>query len=134
MRLRNHGLVAGSLRVKVKFVNRTDWEKEIPCGPTCDTLQLIRALGLAWQDYPAGKCAPIVVGISFDKLSTPTEQPLSLFDYATPKHDKLNAVMDAMNLRYGKNALYFGGAHQALSSAPMRIAFTHIPDTTVEGD
>jgi len=134
MRLRSYGLVTASLRVKVKFTNRTDWEKEIPCASTCDTLQLIHALGQTWQEYPAGKCVPMAVGISFDKLSTPAEQPLSLFDDATPRHDKLSAVVDAMNLRYGKNTLYFGGAHQALSNAPMRIAFTHIPDTTLEGD
>ena len=32
------------------------------------------------------------------------------------------------------DSLYFGGAHQALSAAPMRIAFGHIPDIEVEAD
>jgi DNA polymerase-4 len=35
--------------------------------------------------------------------------------------------MDALNLFYGKNTVYFGGAAPALDSAPTRIAFTHIP-------
>jgi DNA polymerase-4 len=48
--------------------------------------------------------------------------------------EKLNTAIDRINARYGKNAIYFGGAHQALNAAPMRIAFTHIPDVALEGD
>lgn len=134
MRLRSYALVTGSLRVRVKFTNHTDWEREVPCSPTCDTLELIHALEQAWLDYPLGKRVPLAVGIIFGRLSVPEEQAPSLFGDDSPKHDQLDAVMDALNLRYGKNTLYFGGAHRALGSAPLRIAFTHIPDVEIEGD
>ena len=42
--------------------------------------------------------------------------------------------MDALNARFGKNAVYLGASHGALQAAPMRIAFTHIPDPEAGGD
>lgn len=48
--------------------------------------------------------------------------------------EKLDAAGDKLNMRYGKNTVYFGGAHNALNNAPMRIAFNHIPDLHVESD
>jgi len=134
MRLRSEGLVASSLRIRVKFVNQTAWELEAPCGATSDTLRFIHAFDQLWLAYPANKRVPLAVGISLHKLSTPAEQPLSLFQDTGQTHDKLNAVVDALNLRYGKSAVYFGGAHRALNAAPMRIAFNHIPDAALESD
>ena len=46
----------------------------------------------------------------------------------------LSHALDALNMRYGKNTVYFGSAHNALNNAPMRIAFNHIPDLEVEND
>ena len=60
-------------------------------------------------------------------------QTLSLFG-GSAESVRLNAAIDALNLRYGKNAVYFGGAAAALSTAPMRIAFTHVPDLVLESD
>jgi DNA polymerase-4 len=48
--------------------------------------------------------------------------------------DYLNVVIDRINLRYGKNTVYFGGAQSGLRAAPMRIAFNHIPDIKIEND
>ena len=42
--------------------------------------------------------------------------------------------IDAINLRYGKKSLYFGGAHRGRGAAPMRIAFSHVPELQVESD
>jgi DNA polymerase-4 len=41
-------------------------------------------------------------------------------------------MVDKINRLYGKNALYFASAHQALDHAPMRIAFNRIPDIETE--
>jgi DNA polymerase-4 len=48
----------------------------------------------------------------------------------------MSAVLDAVNRRYGNNALYFGAMQNALASkaAPMRIAFGQIPQTDLEED
>ena len=50
------------------------------------------------------------------------------------RRKRLNAALDKLNLKYGKNTVYLGGAHAALKSAPMRIAFQHVPDLVVEED
>ena len=53
---------------------------------------------------------------------------------STSVEKKLDTVLDKLNMRYGKNTVYFGGAYNALNNAPMRIAFNHIPDLDVEND
>ena len=45
---------------------------------------------------------------------------------------RLLAAMDIINKTQGKNALYFATAHNSLNNAPMRIAFTRIPDIETE--
>jgi hypothetical protein len=40
--------------------------------------------------------------------------------------------MDAANSRFGGNAVYLAAMHRSLHTAPSRIAFTHIPDISVE--
>ena len=135
MRLRSYALVAGAMHVYVKYENRTSWHDDIRFDPTSDTLQLLEALEQLWSRQPRVKAAPMAVGVSFGTLEEQSQQSRSLFDEAgQTSHDRLNAVIDAVNLRYGRNSLYFGGAHQALSAAPMRIAFGHIPDLEVEAD
>jgi hypothetical protein len=40
--------------------------------------------------------------------------------------------MDAANVRFGSNAVYLAAMHRSLHTAPSRIAFTHIPDISIE--
>jgi len=139
MRLRSYGLYASSIHIKVKFLDQPSWTGESACSPTDDTLQLVYALEQLWQRYPASKGAPYAVGISLSGLVPPTERALDLFQTtATPSRKKsvvaLSRTLDKLNMRYGKNTIYFGGAHQALNNAPMRIAFNHIPNLEVESD
>ncbi len=135
MRLRSHALITGVMHVHVKYEDRTSWHGDIRFDPTSDTLQLMQAFEQLWMRQPNSKAAPMATGISLGALEEQTQQSRSLFDEpGRINHDRLNAVIDAVNLRYGRNSLYFGGAHQALSAAPMRIAFQHIPDLEVEAD
>ncbi len=46
--------------------------------------------------------------------------------------DRLNAVVDQLNEKFGHNTIYFAAAQKAVGAAPMRIAFKHIPDPRVE--
>lgn len=136
LRLRSYGLQTAAIHVRVKFLNRATWVAESACPPTDDTLELIHALERLWQTYPARKAIPYAVGISFSALAEADEQPLDLFKTTSEAESekKLNSVLDKLNMRYGKNTVYFGGAHNALNYTPMRIAFNHIPDPDVEGD
>jgi len=134
MRLRSYSMIAGALHVQVRRLDRSSWEKRIRLDPTHDTLQLLDVLNILWADYPAeGDAAPLKVGITLADLYEQSDQSRSLFDNIEAR-GRLNAAIDRLNLRYGKNTVYFGGAHQALGAAPMRIAFNHIPDPVVEGD
>ena len=135
MRLRSYELHASAISVKVKFINHPSWVAESAYSPTDDILALTHALGQLWQTYPAHKATPYAVGISFNGLVEPGERALDLFiPAANETKKKLDTTLDKLNLRYGKNTVYFGGAHNALNNAPMRIAFNHIPDLSVEDD
>ncbi len=134
MRLRSYGCVAGALRVRVKFRNGDAWERQAAFDPTGDTLAFLDVLERLWREFPRnGRLQPLAVAVTLGRLDESSHRSRSLFEPGRD-HDKLNAVIDSINLRYGRSALYFGGAHQALNAAPMRIAFNHIPDPETEGD
>lgn len=142
MRLRSYDLLASVIQIKIKFIDQPSWTSDSACSPTDDTLQLTNALEQLWQRYPArGLSAPYAVGLSLSGLAPPTQRPLDLFSLpAAATSEKkaaptaLSQALDTLNMRYGKNTVYFGSAHNALNNAPMRIAFNHIPDLEVEND
>ena len=140
MRLRSYELVASVIQIKVKFIDQPSWSSDSACSPTDDTLQLTHALEQLWQRYPARLSAPYAVGLSLSGLAPPTQRPLDMFSLPAATSKKkaaptaLSHALDALNMRYGKNTVYFGSAHNALNNAPMRIAFNHIPDLEVEND
>lgn len=135
MRMRSYDLLASRISAKVKFRNIPSWNMESAISPTDNTLQLINALEQFLQHYPDTKHEPYAVGVSFSGLVTAEEAARDLFQ-VTPLENvkKLNKAIDSLNLKFGKNTIYFGGAHDALKDAPMRIAFNHIPDLVIEGD
>lgn len=132
-RLRDYRLIAGAMHVSVKYLDGAHWESRLGFDPTSDTVQLLQALARLWREYPASAARPLAVGVTLLELNDEASRSGALFGRADTR-DKLNAAIDKLNLRYGKHTLYFGGAHLALKSAPMRISFNHIPDVRVEGD
>jgi DNA polymerase-4 len=135
MRLRHYGLYASSIRVSIKFMDEPGWSAESTCTATDDTLQLTQALNTLWQRFPDDAPPPYKVGVLLGKLGEPQDQTLPLFQRQRRKSQhSLDKALDMLNMRYGKNTVYFGGAHNALKNAPMRIAFNHIPDPLLEGD
>ena len=135
MRLRNYELHASAVRISIKFLEEDGWSAESTCSATDDTLQLTQALNLLWQRFPDDAPPPYKVGITLGKLTERHTQTRTLFPRPERKSQhSLDKALDLLNMRYGKNAVYFGGAHNALNNAPMRIAFNHIPDPLIEGD
>lgn len=138
-RLRHYGFAAGLLGVKVKLIVRGGrraehsymrWSEEASFGVTNDTATLLRVLEALWRRYPQDSfLEPQAVGVVLAHLEDAAGVTLSMFD--EDRH-LLNEVLDAVNLRYGKNALYFGGAHHAIEKGPPRIAFNHIPNLEQE--
>ncbi len=47
---------------------------------------------------------------------------------------RLDAILNQLRARYGRNVVYLGAAQEARDSAPMRISFPHIPDMDLERD
>jgi DNA polymerase-4 len=135
MRMRSYDLLTSRISVKVKFRNMPSWQKESALSPTDNTLRLIEALETFMQLYPKTNAEPYAVGVSFSGLVTADEVARDLFQVAPLESEKkLNQAIDTLNMKFGKNTIYFGGAHEALKDAPMRIAFNHIPDIDVESD
>jgi DNA polymerase-4 len=141
MRMRSYDLLASKISVKVKFRDTFEyktvpsWSVESAISPTDNTLRLIEALEIFLQHYPQTKHEPFAVGVTFSGLVTADEVAHDLFQIEPLENEnKLNKAIDTLNLKFGKNTIYFGGAHAALKAAPMRIAFGHIPDLVVEDD
>ena len=142
MRMRSYNLLTAHMSVKIKLKNpktkeMTRFYKESDVSATDNTLELTDALEALFHELPraCAKLEPTAVSVNFTALSDVNEAAYDLFA-AKPNaaEKKLNAALDMLNLKYGKNTVYWGGAHAALKNAPMRIAFNHIPDLVVEED
>jgi DNA polymerase-4 len=135
MRLRHSRLYASVLSVSVDYTDETSWAAELRLSETQDTLRLTHALNDLWRRLPADRARrkPLRVGVHLSglidlKLHTP-----DLFEEHTETaRGKLFAAVDHLNKVLGKNTVYLGGAHGATQDAPMRIAFTRIPEPEVE--
>ncbi len=135
MRLRHAGLCAGGLQVSLDYRDETSWGGDLRLTETQDTLELTRALNQLWKKRPAAdrKRAPLRIGVHLTHLLDLRLHTPDLFEQKTEEvHGRLLNAMDHLNQVLGKNTVYFGGAHGATASAPMRIAFTRIPEPEVE--
>ncbi len=128
-RLRSYGLLAGQISVSIRHRDQSKWKQVVNITPTQDSVQLTKLLSdlLATWLLPSGT-HPIKVRVELTKLCIASAAPLPLFENVGPSRDKLNASLDKLNAKYGRNTVYLGTAWNALSSAPMRIAFNHIPE------
>ena len=133
MRLRHMGYLAGGLSVSLKHTNRTRWSDDLAFTETDDTLDFTHALRALWSRRPATDATPIAVGVNLFHFIERTQATPSLFTEGKNR-TRLNRAVDALNERFGKRSAYFAGAHGALKSAPMRIAFNHVPDLKSESD
>jgi DNA polymerase-4 len=132
MRLRSYQLYASGISITVKHLDDPGWTIDSKCSPTDDTLILTKVLEQLWKSYPRHK-SPYKIGVALTRLVDSGQKTLDMFQPASLDPEKgLNATLDKLNMRYGKNTVYFGGAYNALNNAPMRIAFNHIPDLSVE--
>ena len=135
MRLRHEGFFAGGLQVTVKWRNDAHWSDDCAFNETQDTLHFTRVLNTMWAARPA-RCrggAPLQVGIMLHRLLPGADHTADLFTADQEKtRTKLLHAVDQLNRTFGKNSVYFGGAHGSTDYAPMRIAFTRIPDPELE--
>jgi DNA polymerase-4 len=127
MRLRKYGLVTGAMHISIRYLSNTRWGDEVTFNATQDTMELLKAFTTLWGRRSYVPSPPLMVGVTLTRLGEEQHRTLSLFG-GEMKSTSFNKAIDKLNERYGKNTIYFGGAQPALEAAPMRIAFTHIPD------
>jgi len=135
MRLRHDGLCAGGLHISIDYRDDTRWSGDLRLTETQDTIQLTHALNQLWKKRPAAdrKRAPLRIGVHLVHLLDLRLHTPDLFEQKTEEaHGRLFNAVDHLNKVLGKNTVYFGGAHGATASAPMRIAFTRIPEPEIE--
>lgn len=143
MRLRRQGFYATAMLVHVRCMRQSDEairlgaKREAHFSETQDTGFLLQTLSTLWAEIEAthlfSRVKPLSVGVVFYGLVPASQHTPSLFD-PTPLADKsqLFSAIDRLNTRFGKNTLYYAASHGALDRAPMRIAFTRIPDLVSE--
>lgn len=118
-RLRASNLWARSMSIHVKGRKR-HWESRIALPPTQDTIAVTQEVLELWahRDFDT----PIRVGITFGDVAEREEVTPSLFDDSFDRTE-LNAAVDRMNGKFGKNSIYLAGLHNAKDTAHERIAF-----------
>ena len=134
MRLRGYGLVTGNMAVAIRYRDSSKWKQTVEITPTQDTVQLTNALSKVLENRPPNASDPRRVSIALTKLYYAEATPLPLFGNTGPAREKLNDGLDKLNTKYGKNTIYMGTSWNAKKSAPMRIAFHHIPDLETDED
>ncbi len=134
MRLRSYELVTGNLYISIRYVDGSRWKADMNLTVTQDTVQLTSALSAMLENVTVNSAKPMKVSIALNKVEPRDSTPLPMFANTGPAREQLNTGLDAINRKYGKNTLYVGSAHDALNSAPLRIAFNYIPDLNLDDD
>jgi DNA polymerase IV len=137
MRLRDGDFVTRDVSLYLKLRGGEKHKRHQRVDPTDRTTTLLETVQMLYDamltERSVRNSTPMAVGMAFGGLTPREGQSLSLFD-AQPNTEKLDRVVDQLNLKFGKNTLFWGGAFAAQKSGKMAIAFNHIPDLVIEGD
>ncbi|MGB3634288.1 MAG: hypothetical protein WA982_09635, partial [Rubrobacteraceae bacterium] len=129
-RLRKLGYWAGGMAVHLSYARREKWKSTTPLTPCQDTQAMVQALSALWRSRPSAgtplKVSVVLYDLVHENCRTP---PLFTED---ERGFKLMRAMDTVNSHFGANAVYLAAMQSSLHTAPSRIAFTHIPDISVE--
>ncbi len=135
MRLRHSNYYAGAISIFVEYADDVSWGDEFQLTETQDTLRLTHALNDLWARRPASfnRRKPLRIGVHLTRLIDTKLHTPDLFEEPVEQtRGKLFQAVDHLNKVLGKNTVYLGGAHGATKDAPMRIAFTRIPEPEIE--
>ena len=146
MRLRSHGLWAGSIGLAIGFalprgdkrpvsaygVPAKGWHAGLRLAECQDNPTLIAALRKLWESRPSGQefDQPYFVGVTLGELVPDRLHSLNLFDAleGEQRRSRLLAAMDELNNKYGLSTLAPATMLAAYKAAPTRIAFHSIPE------
>ena len=127
MRLRKAGFYAGRLGVDLKYLDGSHWSADMRLVDTQDTVTFLHALDRLWAKRPKDRRTILKVGMVYSDFVSEGDHTGSLFA-SEDKSKSLYSTLDKLNARFGKQAVYFAGAHKARDRGGLHIAFNHIPD------
>jgi DNA polymerase-4 len=144
MRLRKLEHWAGRMELHVSYLgdsgfnaaNRpwkrtAPWKRTIHLGRCQDTSVMLQALATAWRERPPNdrfpRKRPLKVSITLFNLTPTSSTTQPLFDQQR-QATRAAHTMDAINAQFGADCVYLAPLHHSRQTAPMRIAFTHIPE------
>lgn len=124
LRLRKERFWASGIQIFVRFLGQESWKANCRLIETQDTLAFLHAIDSLWKELPMGSI--YAVGVVLTGLVPESFHTPSLFeDY---RRNQLIKVLDGVNDKFGKDMVHFGATHESEELAPLRIAFTRIPD------
>ncbi|QJR09729.1 DNA polymerase IV 1 [Usitatibacter rugosus] len=127
MRLRKAGFYAGRMTLDLKYIDGGHWGKDMRLVDTQDTVAFLHVLEKLWSERPKRKRTILKVGMAFSDFVSEQDHTGSLFA-SEDRSKSLYKALDSLNVRFGKQAVYFASAHKARDRGGMHIAFNHIPD------
>lgn len=125
-RLRSVDYWAGAMAVGVRYQDGAKWHTACQLPHCQDTLNWLLAFGKLWDTRPTDAGPILQVWMVLTDLKPATAATPSLFE---PDRQvmKLSHTMDAINRKFGKHSVRFGGVVGSEETAPTRIAFNQIP-------
>lgn len=133
MRLRHYGYYAGSMGVHVRYQDGERFAEQTRFAPHADSFKFNHVLAGLWKRRPRHAGRPMKIGVVLSELTEQRCVARDLFEQDS-QGEGLSIALDQINQRFGPNTVHFGAAHKGIGSAPMRIAFNHIPELVVEND
>jgi DNA polymerase-4 len=127
MRLRKADFHAARMSIGVKYLDGTRWDADMRLVDTQDTMAFLHVLEALWAKRPRNRRPILQVGMAFSDLVSEANHTGSLFA-SEGRSKALYATLDKLNVRFGKQAVYFASAHNARDRGGLHIAFNHIPD------
>lgn len=133
-RLRSYEMLAGSLSIYLKYLNRPGWKAGLHFEASADSLLFAKVVQQLWGQRPDPGNSVLQVSMVLGRLTERSNHTPSLFAREDAARLRLNEAMDSIRSKYGRKAIHLGCDHDTLDAAPMRISFTHIPDLDLEND
>lgn len=133
-RLREMGMVARRIEFGVNYVGSGGkWRARSSLARCGDTPTMLKALDAAWlcRDPEDRSATPLKVSVNLWKLEPAASTAPSLFPEER-QASQAAQTMDAVNATFGSGSMYFASMHETRDAAPLRIAFSHIPEVEKE--
>ncbi|MEO0529082.1 MAG: DNA polymerase [Planctomycetota bacterium] len=135
-RLRKAGKVARRIEFGIRYTPGSGggkWRSRSTLERTDDTPTMLKVLDAAWRHRgPDDRSAtPLKVSLTLWKLESAAQTTLPLFDEQR-QATQATETMDSVNAQFGRGSMYFASMHETRDAAPLRIAFSHIPEVEVE--